>query len=181
MNPASDNSAMAIEPEEAGEIGLLSTKAYGRSHQLDRGSMRGQDDKEEQEEQLSAKEHCYGLLPPTLPPLPAAAPAPLHLLLVGEGRSGTSLGLDMLSSTMGPATFSIFEPYHNFFKHAVEEHSLSSAPGHGHGSGDSGGVGEEGASSDSFPGGLESLFNCSFATNAESMPGSIWFVRSSRP
>jgi hypothetical protein len=47
---------------------------------------------------------------------------PLLLLVVGEGRSGTSVILDLLSTTIrgGGGAFSIFEPYHNFYKSHAE-------------------------------------------------------------
>lgn len=39
-----------------------------------------------------------------------------NVLLVGEGRSGTSLVLDMLSSSFSGKVFSIYEPYFRFFE-----------------------------------------------------------------
>lgn len=81
----------------------------------------------------------------------------LPVLLVGEGRSGTSLTLDLLSSTLGPDVFSIFEPYRSFFQSINGKGGTSPAP-----------------PGDHFPGGLEGLFNCSFATAAHALPGALW-------
>eukprot|EP00040_Diaphanoeca_grandis_P024808 m.136819 g.136819 ORF g.136819 m.136819 type:complete len:430 (-) comp29883_c0_seq1:166-1455(-) len=72
----------------------------------------------------------------------------LSILLVGEGRAGTSLTLDLISSSLTKsnsiaASFSVFEPLHQFFKDTIHR-NLST-----------------------FPGGIASLFDCSFVKHAK--------------
>jgi hypothetical protein len=61
-----------------------------------------------------------------------------NVLLVGEGRAGTSLVLDMISSSFNSTVFSVYEPYHRYFDKKRKEARL-------------------------LPMGLGTIFNCTFA------------------
>lgn len=71
-----------------------------------------------------------------------------NILVVGEGRSGTSLLHDIVTSTAGEEVFAGFEPYAGFFQEAEGTRlHVTETP----------------------IGGLRALFNCSFALR----PGAI--------